>query len=96
MPRGKPFEKGNKAAVNRGPNKVSKTVKETVLTIFNQIQDDPNLNLLSFAKEFPKEFYALAAKLIPTELNANLNATISVEMDKEEIKKISDKLDESF
>ena len=96
MPRGKPFEKGNKAALNRGPNKVSKTVKETVLSIFNQIQEDPKLDLLAFAKEFPKEFYALAAKLIPTELNANLNANISVEMNKEEIKKISDDLDANF
>jgi len=50
------------------PNKITRTVKETVLTVFNEIQSDRKVNLKAFAKKHPKEFYQLAARLIPTEL----------------------------
>ncbi len=71
------FQKGNKAAVGRGPNKITKTVKETVLAVFIEIQDDPIVNLTAFAKEYPKEFYNIAAKLIPTEVQGTIDATIT-------------------
>lgn len=53
-------------------NAVNKTVKETVLAVFNDLQADPKVNLLEFGKKYPKEFYQIAAKLIPTEVNANV------------------------
>lgn len=50
------------------PNKFTRTVKETVLAVFETLQDDPEHCLLAFAKSNQKEFYAIAAKLIPTEI----------------------------
>lgn len=74
--KGKPFVKGNTAAAGRGPNKISKTVKETVLAVFNQLQGEAQYNLTAFAKKNTKEFYAIAAKLIPTEVQATVDASV--------------------
>lgn len=64
--KGKPFTGGRKKG---SVNKITKTVKETVLAVFNDLQDDAQNNLMAFAKENPKEFYQIAAKLIPTEMS---------------------------
>jgi hypothetical protein len=40
--------------------------------VFDDLQADPKANLLSWGKENPTEFYKIAAKLIPTEVNANV------------------------
>ena len=37
---GKPFEKGNKGKPKGAQNKVTKTVKQAVLEVFNKIQDN--------------------------------------------------------
>ena len=69
------FEKGHKklGGKTKGtPNKITKTVKETVLAVFNDLQSDPKNNLLEFGKKYPRDFYQIAAKLIPTELNAKV------------------------
>lgn len=62
-----------------GPNKLTKTVKETVLNVFNQLQEDSENSLLQFAKKHPRDFYAIAAKLIPTDIRADINSFIQVE-----------------
>lgn len=72
MPRGKPFEKGNKAATNRGPNKVTRTVKETVLEVFDRLQLHDTANLETWGEQNPTEFYKIAAKLIPTEIKGEV------------------------
>lgn len=61
-----------------GPNKLTKTVKETVLQVFNELQEDPKNSLLKFAQKYPRDFYAIAAKLIPTEISGKLVTTINV------------------
>jgi hypothetical protein len=69
------FEKGHQkigGKVKGTPNKLTRTVKETVLAVFDDLQADPKANLLSWGKENPTEFYKIAAKLIPTEVNANV------------------------
>jgi hypothetical protein len=66
------FKKGAAGRPKGVQNKLTKTVKETVLAVFNDIQDDPKVNLLKFAQTYPRDFYAIAAKLIPTEVNANV------------------------
>jgi len=69
------FEKGHQkmgGKVKGTPNKLTRTVKETVLAVFDNLQADPKANLLSWGKENPTEFYKIAAKLIPTEVNANV------------------------
>ncbi len=53
-------------------NKLTKTVKEAVLDAFNELQQDPNQNLAAFAKKYPRDFYAIAAKLIPTDMRASI------------------------
>lgn len=69
-----PFPKGKKKGKKTGGrkkgglNKITKTIKEAVLETFNRRQEDPNRNLDAFADENPKEFYALAGKLIPAEI----------------------------
>jgi hypothetical protein len=78
MPVGTPFKKGNKAAAARGPNKITRTVKETVLAVFNEIQSDPKVKLSQFAKNHPKEFYLIASKLIPTEISGAIDHQINL------------------
>ncbi len=73
------FEKGHEKKGGRQPNSLNtltKTVKDTVLSVFIEIQEDPEVKLSVFAKNYPKEFYAIAAKLIPTEVNANIQTNI--------------------
>lgn len=62
-------------------NKLTRTVKETVLQVFNDLQDDPNVQLGEWAKKEPTEFYKIAAKLIPTEITATLKTTFRVKVD---------------
>jgi hypothetical protein len=69
---GKPFEKGNPGKKKGTQNKLTKTVKQTVLSVFNAIQKDPKHNLTAFAKKYPRDFYQIAAKLIPTEVKGNM------------------------
>lgn len=83
-----PFIKGQSGNLNGKPkgvqNKITKTVKETVLAVFNEIQSDPKVKLSQFAKDYPRDFYTIAAKLIPTEVSAdvtvrNFDVTLKVD-----------------
>jgi len=56
------------------PNKLTKSVKEAFEIAFNELQGDSEANLTNWAKENPTEFYKLAAKLIPTSVNADLTS----------------------
>lgn len=47
------------------PNKLTKTVKEVFTTVFTELQEDSEVNLLAWGKDNPTEFYKLCAKLIP-------------------------------
>lgn len=79
-----PFEKGKVKTGGREKgvqNHLTKTVKETVLEVFNKLQDDPKANLESFAKKYPREFYQIAAKLIPTEITGNIKTTIRAKIE---------------
>ena len=76
MPRGTPFQPGNKAAQNRGANKITKGVKDTFLQVFNDLQEDPKTDLTSFAKKYPRDFYNLATKLIPTEISGQITQNV--------------------
>lgn len=74
-----PFKKGKikTGGKTKGtPNKVTKTVKEAVLMAFVELQSDAKANILSWAKENTTDFYKIASKLIPTEVNANVESNI--------------------
>ncbi len=57
-------------------DKITKTVKDTVLAVFTDLQDDPKNSLKSFAVKYPRDFYAIAAKLIPTEISADVKMAV--------------------
>lgn len=59
-------------------NHLTKTVKETVLAVFNDLQDHKTASLTAWAKKRPGDFYQIAAKLIPTEITANVKHVIKV------------------
>ncbi len=67
------FKKGNKGKPKGATNLITRSVKEALLVAFNQLQDHPTRNLYKFGVKYPKEFYAIAAKLIPTEIHAKIN-----------------------
>jgi hypothetical protein len=66
------FEKGNKGKPKGATNQLTKSVKEAFEIAFNELQGDKEANLANWAKENTTEFYKLAAKLIPTSVNADL------------------------
>ncbi|MGI9143075.1 MAG: hypothetical protein ACR2IJ_07770 [Fluviibacter sp.] len=77
------FQAGNSGRPKGSVNKLHKTVKETVLNVFNSIQGDPKHNLEAFAKKHPKEFYLIASKLIPTEMIGTTETIIKVTIPEE-------------
>jgi len=56
------------------------TVKETVLRVFNELQSDPKHNLIAFARKYPKDFHIIAAKLIPTEVKAEVRVPEGIQV----------------
>lgn len=75
------FTKGNSGKPKGTPNKLTKTVKETILGAFNDLQEDPRANIFSWAKDNPTEFYKIASKLIPTEISANITSNKPIIID---------------
>ena len=49
-------------------NKATKTVREHFAHAFNLLQEDDTVNLTSWGKANPTEFYRLASKLIPMQV----------------------------
>ena len=74
----KPGESGNPSGrIPGSPNKLNKTVRETILQVHNILEDDPIHNMLQFAKKFPKEYRAIESKLIPSEVVATIDMTVN-------------------
>jgi hypothetical protein len=71
-----PFVKGKSGnAAGRPPgaaNVLTKTIREGVLETYHVLQSTPGHTLLDFAKQFPRDFWPLAGKLIPTEIKADI------------------------
>jgi hypothetical protein len=79
--KGKPFKKGSIGRPKGATNLLTRTVKDTVLNVFMELQGDEKHNLKAFAEKHPKDFYIIASKLIPTEVNANIQTnTIKVKV----------------
>ena len=72
------FKAGNPGRIAGTKNKLSKSVRETVLEVFTKLQEDPDHSLEAFAKNEPAEFYKIAAKLIPTEITGTVKQVIIV------------------
>lgn len=77
--KGKPFVKGEAKGRPKGvQNKLTRTVKDTVLAVFNDLQSDPRHNLLNFAKQNTRDFYQIAARLIPAEMTTKVDGYIKI------------------
>lgn len=72
MPKGKKYGGRTKGT----PNKITKTVKEALLIAFNELQEHREANLYSWGLKNPTAFYNVAAKLIPTEINATVDKVV--------------------
>lgn len=73
------FQKGNPGKPKGAKNKFTKTVKETVLEVFNTLQEeDGPASLRNWAVDQPTEFYKIAAKLIPTDIKADVKTTSKI------------------
>jgi len=72
------FKPGNPGKPKGTLNHLTKTVKETVLAVFNELQNDPKNDLKHFAEKYPRDFYQIAAKLIPTEITGSVKQIIVV------------------
>lgn len=57
-------------------NKNSATVKETFEKAFHLMQKSDRVGLAKWGEQNPTEFYKLAARLIPAEVNAKVEARI--------------------
>lgn len=67
------FKKGHTGRPKGTPNKLSKSVRETVLEVFNKMQEEGGpASLANWAKDEPTEFYRIAAKLIPMGIKADV------------------------
>jgi hypothetical protein len=55
-----------------------KSVKETVLNAFNELQSDPVANIVEWGRNNPKDFYNIAAKLIPIDLKATVDQQVTI------------------
>lgn len=75
---GTPFKPGNPGKPKGATNHLTKTVKQTVLEVFNDLQKSPKHSLKAFAKKYPRDFYNIAAKLIPTEISGTLITAIHI------------------
>jgi hypothetical protein len=67
--------KGSKTGGRKAgtPNKLTRTVKEAFEEAFNALQEQPGVKLGEWGKANPTEFYKLAARLIPAEINAKVS-----------------------
>lgn len=68
------FTKGNNGRPKGATNKLTTTVKEAFEIAFNELQGDKDANLVSWAKNNTTDFYKIAAKLIPTSVNADIKS----------------------
>lgn len=72
----KGFQKGNAGKPKGATNVITRTVKETVMAAFEELQKDPKANIITWGKSNPAMFYQIAAKLIPTEIQGKLEGKI--------------------
>lgn len=73
MAKGKKTGGGSRKGI---PNKFTKSVKDALQAAFDELQGDPKVNLLDWARKNPNEFYRLAGKLIPQKLDVEAKVTL--------------------
>lgn len=59
-------------------NKLTSTVKQEFEFVFKEMQSEDEVNLFQWGKKNPTEFYKLASRLIPADMNAKLSGGVTV------------------
>lgn len=73
------FEKGNPGKPKGAVSTLTRSFKDALTAAFNELQNDPEANLIAWGKKNTTAFYMVASKLIPTEVNHSLdNKVITV------------------
>lgn len=72
MPKGK--KTGGRTAGTA--NKLTTSMKDTTQATLEWLQTQPRSNMRAWANENPTEFYRIAAKMIPTQVNAEVTAKL--------------------
>jgi hypothetical protein len=49
-----------------------RTARELVEDVFDELQKDPKFSLLGFARQYPRDYYAIWAKLLPNSIKAEV------------------------
>lgn len=70
------FNKGNPGKPKGAVNKNEKLIKEVFADAFYALQNDPDHNIIAWAKANPTDFYKLGIRLVPTQVNINANTAI--------------------
>lgn len=65
------------------PNKLTATVKECFEQVFKDLQADPAkpYHLARWAESEPREFYKVAARLIPSEIKGEVDVKVTPKVD---------------
>jgi hypothetical protein len=77
-PKGTKPPNAGKGRPKGSANKLTKSVKDAFEAVFQDLQTDPKQPhaLKAWAEQQPTEFYKLAAKLIPTDIKAQVDHTL--------------------
>ena len=80
------FEKGNKLGNGRpkgAPNKLTTSFKELVAKTYQELEDRRDKGLLSWAVENESDFYKIASKLIPADMQTQLTGELLIKVIRE-------------
>lgn len=67
------FQPGNGGRPKGAKNRLTISVKDAVLDAFNKMQESEEHNIVTWGKANPTDFYKIASKLIPTDVQAEIN-----------------------
>jgi len=84
------FKPGEGGRPEGATNKTTKLVKEVFADVFAELQEHPTAKLKVWAIAEPTEFYKLASKLIPTQINADIQGELNNKLEIEIIKPLDD------
>lgn len=74
------FKKGQSGNPDGKPagtqNRITVTIKEAFINAFNELQNDPKVNLISWGRTNPTKFYEFVRAVMPTEVNASVSGKI--------------------
>jgi hypothetical protein len=75
------FEKGNKGKPKGAVNRNTKLVKDVFAEVFTALQDGGPADLEIWARQNTTEFYKLASRLIPTQIDEIGKNIISIRIE---------------